>query len=78
MNIKYNRYRDILPCKSLDYVYLCLYVLYNVVFFSFSKDDHTRVKLKGMNDTDYINANFVECKKADRIYILAQVHTIYF
>ena len=34
--------------------------------------DHSRVKLGGMDDTDYINANYVECKLARRKYILAQ------
>jgi protein tyrosine phosphatase len=34
--------------------------------------DHSRVKLKDARDTDYINANYVECKQAQRKYILAQ------
>ena len=36
-------------------------------------DDHSRVKLANMNDTDYINASYAECKQANRKYILAQV-----
>jgi tyrosine-protein phosphatase non-receptor type 1 len=35
-------------------------------------DDHSRVILNDAGDTDYINANFVECKLAKRKYILAQ------
>ena len=36
-------------------------------------DDYSRVKLKDARETDYINANFVECKLAQKKYILAQV-----
>lgn len=60
-----------LSCHA--YIIYDLVLLIVCVYIILFQDDHTRVKLKGMNDTDYINANFVECKKANRIYILAQV-----
>jgi protein tyrosine phosphatase len=40
-------------------------------FFNF-KDDHSRVVISAGN-IDYINANYVESKQADRKYILCQV-----
>ncbi len=40
-------------------------------------DDHSRVKLKDARETDYINANFVECKLAQKKYILAQVMKLF-
>jgi len=48
LNLKYNRYRDILPY------------------------DHSRIILKNNDETSYINANLVECKQANRRYILTQ------
>jgi tyrosine-protein phosphatase non-receptor type 1 len=34
--------------------------------------DHSRVKLEGLKDTDYINASLVKAPRANRQYILAQ------
>jgi protein tyrosine phosphatase len=45
---------------------------YLINFKNHFKDDHSRVILKGCPDTDYINANYVECEEAKRRYILTQ------
>ena len=51
--------------------------MYLRFFIIIHADDHSRVKLKDAKETDYINANFVECKKAQKKYILAQVSHSY-
>lgn len=59
--------------------YFCQIKFYNhLIYFYDHKDDHTRVKLKNLEETDYINANFVECEQANRKYILAQVRQVFF
>lgn len=55
------------------YVIMCLFVCLGVlIVLNFILDDHSRVTLKDAYDTDYINANYVQCKLAKRQYILAQ------
>lgn len=57
------REQNLIKCKISNF-------LKNYVIF---KDDHSRIKLKEISETDYINANLIENTLIDRKYILTQV-----